>query len=93
MSVDRNVASVMFQLAKRAEAGLAKYGTTTEREDISLDGWLQHLQEELMDATIYIEQLKNVHTENNTRQSTKVFQTIVSDLQRSKSRPTTLFTD
>jgi hypothetical protein len=29
-----------------------------ERDDLSLDEWLTHLQEELMDATLYIEKLK-----------------------------------
>ena len=42
----------------RARAGFNKYGTDTTREDIDLLGWLTHLQEELMDATIYIERLK-----------------------------------
>lgn len=42
----------------RAYNGYAKYGCTTERTDVDLLGWLQHLQEELMDATIYIERLK-----------------------------------
>jgi hypothetical protein len=40
------------------EVGYKKYGTTTERTDIDLHGWLQHLQEELMDAVVYIERLK-----------------------------------
>ena len=31
---------------------------TTERTYIDTLGWLTHLQEELMDATIYIERLK-----------------------------------
>jgi hypothetical protein len=39
-------------------AGHAKYGVTTERTDISLAGWLQHLQEELLDAAVYVERLK-----------------------------------
>jgi hypothetical protein len=38
--------------------GIAKYGKTMEREDLSTLDWLQHLQEELMDATLYIESLK-----------------------------------
>lgn len=57
--VDKNVESVIESYKSRMSLGLAKYGTTTERIDIDLTGWLQHLQEELMDATIYIERLKN----------------------------------
>ena len=55
---DKNVFNVVCQYAERAQKGFNKYGTTTERTDIDLEGWLQHLQEELMDATIYIERLK-----------------------------------
>jgi hypothetical protein len=39
-------------------AGFRKYGTTTERTDLSLLDWLQHLQEELLDAAVYVERLK-----------------------------------
>lgn len=55
---DINVFNVVLQYVERAQKGFEKYGTTTERTDIDLQGWLQHLQEELMDATIYIERLK-----------------------------------
>jgi hypothetical protein len=58
MLPDQNVLSVIEQLQNRMQAGYAKYGTTTERTDIDLKGWLQHLQEELMDAAVYIERLK-----------------------------------
>ena len=57
--IDKNVLNVVTQYAERAQKGFQKYGTTTERTDIDLFGWLQHLQEELMDATVYIERLKH----------------------------------
>jgi len=53
--MDRNVEAVRDKLAKRAEIGLSKYGVTTERIDLSARDWLTHLQEELMDACVYIE--------------------------------------
>lgn len=56
--IDRNVQSVIRQLSLREAVGYAKYGVTTERTDINLLGWLQHLQEELLDAAVYIERLK-----------------------------------
>jgi hypothetical protein len=37
---------------------MKKYNTTLEREDLDLQEWLNHLQEELMDATLYVERLK-----------------------------------
>jgi hypothetical protein len=55
---DKNVVNVSNQLLERMEKGFVKYGTTTERVDLSLLEWLQHLQEELMDAAVYVERLK-----------------------------------
>ena len=57
--MDKNVENVVKQLRDREEEGLLKYGVTTERTDLSPLQWLQHLQEELMDASVYIEKLKN----------------------------------
>ena len=55
---DKNVTSVIDQLCAREHAGLIKYGTNTERTDLTTLEWLQHLQEELMDGAVYIERLK-----------------------------------
>jgi len=55
---DKHVQSVINKFAHRSEVGFAKYGTTLERKDLNLTEWLNHLQEELMDATLYIEKLK-----------------------------------
>lgn len=57
--IDKNVENVINQLYNRMETGFKKYGVTTERTDIDLLGWLQHLQEELLDASVYIERLKS----------------------------------
>jgi hypothetical protein len=54
---DRNVEAVRNKLAERAAAGLRKYGTTTERNDLTPLQWFQHLQDELMDAAVYCEVL------------------------------------
>ena len=50
--------AVVAQLRTRAQKGKLKYGTTMERDDLTLIQWLQHLQEELMDAAVYVEKLK-----------------------------------
>ena len=55
---DKNVVSVCSLLTERMERGYTKYGTTTERQDLTFLDWLQHLQEELLDAAVYIERLK-----------------------------------
>lgn len=57
--------SVAKQLLDRADIGKKKYGVTMERDDLSLLEWLQHLQEELMDATVYVEKLKEVVRKND----------------------------
>jgi len=48
---------VCAKIQKRAEFGLKKYGTTMEREDFTTLDWMEYLQEELMDALVYLERL------------------------------------
>ena len=67
--MDRNVKNVITQLRDREEKGMSKYGVNTERKDLSTLEWLQHLQEELMDATVYIEKLKNEMKETKDEMS------------------------
>ena len=55
---DQVVLSVMAKYAERSATGLKKYGTTLDRDDLTLDQWITHLQEELMDATLYLERIK-----------------------------------
>jgi len=51
----------VIQLIKsRAWAGKYKYGVGMDREDLTTFNWLQHLQEELLDAAIYVEKLKEM---------------------------------
>lgn len=54
-ATDRHVEEIIRKHRERAAKGLAKYGTTLERKDLSLSQWLTHLQEELMDAAAYAE--------------------------------------
>jgi hypothetical protein len=55
---DSIVEEVVRKYQERSAVGILKYGTTLDRTDLSLDNWLQHVQEELMDATLYIERLR-----------------------------------
>jgi hypothetical protein len=55
---DQIVKSVLAKYVERSNVGLKKYGTPLTRDDLNLIEWLNHLQEELMDATLYIEKLK-----------------------------------
>ena len=55
---DKYVQQVKERFEERSQTGIKKYNTTLERTDLNLQDWLLHLQEELMDATLYIERLK-----------------------------------
>lgn len=57
--MDKIVEDVIAKYKQRSELGIAKYGTTLEDNKATLIEWLTHLQEELMDATLYIEKLKS----------------------------------
>jgi len=59
---DKIVNRVVEGYKQRSKAGIKKYGTTLERNDLNTLDWLKHLQEELMDATLYIEALKRETT-------------------------------
>jgi len=56
---DSIVESVIDQFKDRSNVGIKKYGTTLDRDDLTMLEWLNHLQQELMDATLYIEKLKS----------------------------------
>ena len=58
MTTDPIINAVIEKIASRSDVGLKKYGVTLAREDYSKLDWLNHLQEELMDAINYIECLK-----------------------------------
>ena len=55
---DSNVEAIRQRLAQRSSKGMDVYGTTTERGDLGREEWLQHLQDELLDAAVYVEVLK-----------------------------------
>tara|TARA_R110000772_G_scaffold60472_4_gene136608 strand:+ start:2623 stop:2826 length:204 start_codon:yes stop_codon:yes gene_type:complete len=63
---DTIVESVINQFKERSEVGINKYGVTLDRTDLTTLEWLKHFQEELMDATLYIEKLKKQINEKET---------------------------
>jgi hypothetical protein len=56
---DTIVESVVKQFKERSEVGIAKYGVTLDRDDLSTLEWLINLQQEMMDGILYIEKLKS----------------------------------
>ena len=55
---DSIVQSVIKNFEKRSIVGYLKYGTNLDRTDLTRLQWINHLQEELMDACLYLEKLK-----------------------------------
>ena len=58
---DKIVEQVVDKYSSRSAVGISKYGTTLETNN--KDNYLKHLQEELMDATLYIEKLMDLDKE------------------------------
>jgi len=60
MSRDKIIEQVINKIKNRSDVGYKKYGVTLQEDNQSLDTWLTHIQEELMDAVNYIEKAKAV---------------------------------
>jgi hypothetical protein len=58
---DKIVEQVINKYEDRSYIGIAKYGTTLEENN--KDNYLVHLQEELMDATLYLEKIMFLNKE------------------------------
>lgn len=61
---DPIIKQVVEKFIERSDTGFKKYGVTLKEDDSPLIVWLNHLQEELMDAVNYIEKLKSTVTED-----------------------------
>jgi hypothetical protein len=54
---DKVVSQVLNKFKERSKIGIKKYGTTLHENNT--DDFFNHLQEELMDAILYLQKLKN----------------------------------
>lgn len=65
--------AVIEKIIQRAELGKQKYGVTMECTDLDLAAWLQHLQDELLDAAVYTQKLielnQNLSSQNTVKPS------------------------
>ena len=64
---DKIINKVIEKILNRSEAGYKKYGVGLDKDEQSLDTWLNHLQEELMDAANYIEKIRAVLIEEDKK--------------------------
>lgn len=71
---DEIVEQVVGKFQLRSDVGIRKYGTTLEVNN--RDNYLKHLQEELMDATLYIQKLMD-----QNREITQLVKSIPNDLE------------
>jgi hypothetical protein len=60
---DPVVERVVDKFISRSDVGYKKYGVTLEDDKSNVFEWINHLQEELMDATLYLQKLKESTTE------------------------------
>jgi hypothetical protein len=56
---DSIVKEVIKNFEKRSIIGYLKYGTTLDRNDLTFEQWVNHLQEELMDSCLYLQKIKH----------------------------------
>ena len=61
---DPVVERVVTKFVSRSDVGYKKYGVTLEEDQSRIFEWLNHLQEELMDAVLYLQKAKEVYSED-----------------------------
>jgi hypothetical protein len=55
---------MMTKFYDRSQRGIEKYGTMLTRTDLDFIDWVTHLQEEMLDAALYCERLKDEYKKN-----------------------------
>jgi hypothetical protein len=61
---DPVVERVVDKFISRSDVGFKKYGVTMDQDQSRIFEWLNHLQEELMDAILYLQKAKEVYSED-----------------------------
>lgn len=70
---DPVVERVVNKFVSRSDVGYSKYGITLEDDPSKMFEWLNHLQEELMDAVLYLQKAKEVYTTEEQERMNKLF--------------------
>jgi hypothetical protein len=60
---DPVVERVVDKFVSRSDVGYEKYGVTLNDDKSNIFQWINHLQEELMDAVLYLQKLKEESTD------------------------------
>ena len=61
---DPVVERVVNKFVSRSDVGFKKYKVTLDKDPSEMFAWLNHLQEELMDAVLYLQKAKEVYTDD-----------------------------
>jgi len=70
---DPVVKRVVNKFVSRSDVGYSKYGMTLEDDPSKMFEWLNHLQEELMDAVLYLQKAKETYTKNEEERMKELF--------------------
>ena len=60
---DPVVQRVVDKFVSRSDVGFEKYGVTLDEDKSNIFQWINHLQEEVMDAVLYLQKLKEESTD------------------------------
>jgi hypothetical protein len=63
---DSVVDSIIDKFVERATIGREKYGTDLDRQDLSLEDWLEHSIQEKLDDILYMQKALTVLRESKT---------------------------
>lgn len=56
--LSNTASAVVMDVIERERIGLAKYGTTCDRMDLSAGAWIEHAREEMLDGAMYLTALR-----------------------------------
>mgnify|MGYP001215070957 FL=1 len=78
---DPIIEKVINKFSERSNVGYKKYGVTLHDDEPNLHKWLNHIQEELMDAVNYIEKLKMETTDALQEKLLKDYNEDINDIE------------
>jgi len=65
---DPVVERVVDKFVGRSDVGYEKYGVTLDKDPSEMLDWLNHLQEELMDAVLYLQKAKEKYEASSSKE-------------------------
>ena len=65
---DHVVERVVDKFKQRSDVGYKKYGITLDDDPSKVVDWLNHLQEELMDAVLYLQKAKEKYEAQSSKE-------------------------